>query len=120
MAWLGPLSLNFDKVNKSDIDMAGSSLTKSSIDQSLSESSKIQNLTSRLEFLEKKVLGEYQAQKIQNKTNGTLEFENDVAGFFQHQLSFKEWQKIFNDLKIVIDKSDLLTLSENYSVPKKL
>jgi len=76
-------------------------------------------LINRLEALEKKVFGEYQAQKIKNKTDGSKDFENDVALFFQHDLDKKEWQSVFRDLNISIDKEDLIKLVKSFSPPKK-
>jgi hypothetical protein len=79
----------------------------------------INSLKERLESLEKKVFGDYQSQKIQNKLDGSLDFENDVALFFQHDLNRKEWQKFFNDMKINATAKELFTISEKYSAPKK-
>lgn len=77
------------------------------------------NINERLERLEKKVFGDYQAQKIKNKTDGSLDFENDVALFFQHNLNFKEWEKIFNDMNISLSKQEINKISTNYLAPKK-
>lgn len=78
----------------------------------------IDSLEERLMNIEKKVFGDYQAQKIQNKLDGSLDFENDVALFFQHDLNRKEWQKIFKEMKIDVDARELVRISDKYNAPK--
>lgn len=81
--------------------------------------SEIEKLNIRISELEKKVFGEYMHRRITNKTDGSGQFEEDVAMFFQLDMHLNSWKKIFQDLKIPIDHEDVVKLSNSYKLPVK-